>query len=439
MKTLKRAIAVLLTLVLLSGSIVCFAAESDKQYYDYDKILLLGDSEASGFRDYVNVLSEFTYVEDSFAAYVAKEFDAELIPMACPGFRTVELRYMLDDNYRPDDMHLFRQVPYTPKDEIIAKIPQMRQAIAESDLILIGIGGNDRGSYLGWVIAQVQFEYGLSEEYKAALADYLRQASFDDNVITDLVDLADYLNSTDELIATLPVAIEYAFSSLWSNWEYIMDYIYANNPDVTVAAIGMFPTYLKTEEGAPDVVIQPDPISSAIEDMIIELGNKHIIDNQDKYGYVFVDTHGTTVERTHPTLAGQRFIADRILEALPDARCSFTDITFRSSSYKAVEYMYLNGYMNSVDETTFGANVKITESELSEVLNKVTGKYSVTDSKDEVSNLDLSKAMFKATGKISFMDMFKFFVSAVKLVLSGNAFKTVTRAEAAVAIYNVIK
>lgn len=39
MKIIKKAIAVLLTLALLSGTFVCFAADGEKQYHKYDKYL----------------------------------------------------------------------------------------------------------------------------------------------------------------------------------------------------------------------------------------------------------------------------------------------------------------------------------------------------------------------------------------------------------------
>ena len=440
MKTLKRTIAVLLTLILVSGSFVCFAADGEKQYHEYKKVMLLGDSEASGFTDYGDEMSEFTRVDDSYAAYVADEFGAEFLPMACPGFRTIELRCMLDDNYNPvDDPYLFTEVPRTPKDEILAKAPEMRQGIAESDLIIIGIGGNDWGAYLGWTLEDVQFANRLPEEFRTQLREFLEKATFEDDIIGKIIELADYLNALDDIAAVLPEAAYYAFSNLNKNWEYIIEYIYENNPDVTVVAVGMFPTYLKTEEGAPDVVTGPDPVSKLFEDAMISYGNKHMIDNQEKYGYVYVDTTGTVVEICHPTKAGHRHIADRILEELPDARFSFSDVSIRASYYKAAEYMYLNGFMNGISETAFGADAKITKAELSEILNNVTGTYAVTDSADEVTKLNLSKALFNLSGDASFVDMFKFFVSAVKLVLSGNAFKTVTRAEAAVEIYNAVK
>ncbi len=437
MKNFKRITAFLLTLIILSGSFVCFAADSEKQYHNYNKVLLLGDSEASGYMDYEYRNTEFTLAPDSYSDFVARDLGIELIPMACPGFRSIELRYMLDDNYRPVDKYLFNQIPNSPTHEIIARIPAMRQAIAESDLIIIGIGGNDWGAYLGWVLADVQLENTLPEEFKEALRKFLAKATFKDDVISQIIELADSLNSLDELAVALPEAMSYGFTNLRENWNYIIEYIYENNPDVTLAVIGMFPTYLCTPKGEPENVAQPDAIQAKVEDYIIDYGNKHMIENQEKYGYIYVDTFGTVVEVSHPTVAGHRFIADRILEELPDARFTCTDIRVSDAEYKAVEYMCINGYMDAVDAATFGADAKMTKAELSAVLNKITG-YEVTDSSADVTGFHLNSALYKASAETGILGFFAQLVKTVKLLMSGSGFKAVTRAEAAYEIYNTL-
>ncbi|MBO5934521.1 MAG: S-layer homology domain-containing protein [Clostridia bacterium] len=440
MKTLKRTIAVLLTLILVSSSFVCFAADGEKQYHKYTKSVLLGDSLASGFRDYDYIMSEFTYVEDSYAAYLAKDLGVEqYTPMACPGFRTIELRTMLEDDYVSNDPYLFEAVPHHSAEEILAKKDEMRQAIAEADLITIAIGGNDWGAYLGWVMEDFIEDHPLPEEFEAALREYLAKASLEDNVIKTMVELAQTFNAVEEFLAIMPKAIEYAFSTLNENWPIIVEDIYRLNPDVTLVAVGMFNTTLSTPEGEPDNVAEPDPLAVKVEQMMIDNGNKPMIDNQEKYGYIYVDTTGTIVETAHPTAAGHRHIADRILEALPDARFSFSDVEFKYPAYGAMEYMYLNGYMNSISETTFGGDAKITKAEFSEILNKVTGSYSVTDSTSEVTKLELSNAVYNISGDTGIISLFKHFIAMIKLVLSGNGFKAVTRAEAAIEIYQIIK
>ena len=437
MKTLKRTIAVLLTLILVSSSFVCFAADGEKQYHKYTKSVLLGDSLASGFRDYDYIMSEFTYVEDSYAAYLAKDLGVEqYTPMACPGFRTIELRTMLEDDYVSNDPYLFEAVPHHSAEEILAKKDEMRQAIAEADLITIAIGGNDWGAYLGWVMEDFIEDHPLPEEFEAALREYLAKASLEDNVIKTMVELAQTFNAVEEFLAIMPKAIEYAFSTLHENWPIIVEDIYKLNPDVTLVAVGMFNTTLSTPEGEPDNVAEPDPLAVKVEQMMIDTGNKPMIDNQEKYGYIYVDTTGTIVETAHPTASGHRHIADRILEALPDARFPYTDVPVNSGAYKAVEYMYFNNLMDGKDATTFGADDKITMAELSAVLNKVTGTYEVSSSSSTITNIKLNSILNNAAGKNGFIDFFKNIISAIKLILSGTGFKAATRADAALAVYN---
>ena len=439
MKAINKIIAILLALVLISSTCVCFAVEGEKQHHDYKKVMLLGDSEASGFTDYGDEFSEFNRVDDSYAAYIADHFGAEFIPMACPGFRTIELRCMLDDNYKPEDKYLFKKVPRTPEDEIMAKAPEMRQAIAETDMIIIGIGGNDWGAYLGWVMADEQLEHGLPEEYKAALRDYLENnATLEDDIIGQIVDLADYFKAFPQVNAALPEAAYYAFSNLRKNWDWIVDYIYEVNPDVTLVVVGMFPTYLKTEEGAPDVVTGPDPVSKVFEDAMIGLGNKHMLDYQDDYGYIYVDTTGTVVETCHPTVAGHRHIADRILEELPDARFKHTaDVSIRNANYKAIEYVTVNDIMEGTTETTFSPDERLTKDVLSKALNKLTGDYKITDKTDKVTKLSLASAIFKSVEKksiASFINAFKF---TFNVITTGDS--KITRGDAAAILYSYAK
>ena len=439
MKALKKVFALMLALLLVSGSLVCFAADSEKKYHKYDKYLLLGDSEASGFRDYEYRMTEFTFAPDSYSDFLAQDLGAELIPMACPGFRTVELRHVLEDDYVVEDDYLYSAVPHHKPEEIEAKIPEIRQAICDADLITLGIGGNDWGAFLGWVMTDLLEDNPLPTEFEEELRTFLKGATVGDDIIGTMVEMAQMFNAWDVFLDTLSRALIYAFKTLNENWGHIIEDIYAMNPDVTLVVVGMFVTTYKTEPGTPDIVPEPDPLAVEVEQMIIDFGNKPMVDNQEKYGYIYVDTAGTVVETCHPTVAGHRHIANRILEALRDARFPYTDVAVNSSYYQAVEYLYFNDLMKGVDETTFGADTKITKAELSEVLNRISASYEVTDSTKEVTNLELCSSLHKASGKSGLVEFINYLASMVKLLFSGVGFKTVTRAQAALEIYKAVK
>ena len=439
MKFLKRTIAILITLMIVSGSFVCFAAENEKQYHKYEKYVLLGDSEASGYRDYEYRMTEFTYAPDSYSDFLSKDLGAELVPLACPGFRTIELRYILDDNYVTQDKYLFGAVPNTSKEQIDAMIPEIRKEIADADLITIGIGGNDWGGYLGWVLTEIRSENRLPEDYIVALEEYLATATTDDDIIGGLVDLANYMNALPDLVKIMPEAIAYAFTTLNENWDYIVNAIYDLNPDVTLVVVGLFNTTLSTKQGQPDIVAEPDPISAKVEQMIVDYGNKPMIDKQSEYNYIYVDTTGTIVEVSHPTVAGHRFIADRILEELPDARFDLTDVKIGTSEYKAVEYMYVNGLMTGNADKTFGGNAYITKDEFATVVNGLGSTFPVIGFGNNISKFELRLASFMLDKDKSITDFFTFIGEVGLMFSTFTATEKVTKTQVAADLYNTVK
>ena len=436
MKTLKRTLAVILALLLLSSSFVCFAADSGKVYHKYDKYVLLGDSIASGYTDFAYRNTEFTFAPNSYSDFLSQDLGAELVPLACPGFRTLELRYIFEDDYRPQDKYLFNAIPNTPGWMVEMMIPDIRREVSEADIITLGIGGNDWGAYLGWVMTEVQDSNKLPDEFVTELKKYLATATFDENIIAEIVDIAHKMNALDELIEAIPEAVKYGFGTYMENWDHLIQDIYDLNPDVTLVVVGMYSSKYSTTKEAPDVVVESEPFKAYVEQMIIDYANKPMIESADKFGYIYVDTEGTIVEVSHPNVAGNRFIADRILEALPDARFPYTDVSVKDAEYKAVEYMFLNDIMSGTSATTFSPDEALTKAQLSEALNKINDTYTVTDSTAEVSKLNFAIALVKASAKTDIISLFKTLVFALKMMTSG--FGNVTRAEAAVKLYEYI-
>ena len=112
-KSMKKLLAIVLTLVMVSGTFVSFAAvelnqEAVKKHYgQYENYLLLGDSVASGYRDVVtardqqfnteNYESTYYRVPGSYADIITSSIieSNEMVSFAGHGYRTIEIRYML--------------------------------------------------------------------------------------------------------------------------------------------------------------------------------------------------------------------------------------------------------------------------------------------------------------------------------------------------------
>lgn len=427
MKIFKKSLCILFVIVLISASFSVSAVDANKQYHDYGTYVLLGDSVASGYRDFDYRNTEFIFAPDSYSDYVSKDLGVELIPMACPGFRTVEMRHVFEDDYVVEDDYLYAG-PATPGEEIEAKIPAMRKAVAEAGLITLGIGGNDWGKYLVWVVTDILEERQLADECVAELRDFLKKATLEDDVIDKMIEIADITNALPEILKVIPEATKYSFTTYLNNWDYMIQDIYDLNPDVTLLVIGMYDTSARFEEDLAKS--KTAYIKHSISKAIISMANKPMIEGAEKFGYIYVDTNGTMFETNHPTVEGHRFIADRILEALPDARFPYTqDVSIRNTHYKAIEYMYLNGIMEGTGATTFSPDESLTENVLSTALNKLTSDYEITDSTKAVTKINLAVALFKSAEPKDAVSFMKALAFAMRILVEGD--NNITRGEAA--------
>ena len=171
---LKASFAVVLVLAIISSTFTCFAAGLNQKAVkehkgQFKKYVLLGDSVASGYRDvtcdgddaYNKSYQETTYcrVPGSYADVLTKAIieDNTMTAFAAPGFRTIEIRYMLEDDFDEADEYMFHPAQLNTVGDAGSEEfrAAYKKAIAEADLITLGVGGNDWGAYLGWVISDI--------------------------------------------------------------------------------------------------------------------------------------------------------------------------------------------------------------------------------------------------------------------------------------------
>ncbi len=451
-KLLKRTTAILLALLMLSGTFTCFAYDfGGKDVSGYKNYVLLGDSIASGWSDVEDIESRFTRVDGSYGAYVADDLGVEkYYPMACIGFRTVEMRYILEEDFEPD-----RFLYYSIDEELMDTVhaPAMIEAITNADLITLNIGGNDWGSFLGWhVMEEMDKQEEVNEEFMEEVKKYLETAGTTENTLDSIIDIAALCGALPDIAQALPKALETGLKNYFVNWNYMIEDILALNPDVTLLVIGMFDNSLQDPNSDKVTVNEnEDPkvteFKRTIGQTVVDIANTPMKEGASKYGYIFVDTKGTLCEEYHPSRTangGHRFIANKILEALPDTSFPFTDVDKASKDFTAIEYMYRNGIMNGKTATEFAPDESITSAELEDALFAITGVEGLAnDSDSKVNRFALAFAIFNASQKVNtgitgFVKSFSLLITTIFEAGAMGIISTVTRAQAANALMHLV-
>ncbi len=424
-----KSIAVILALLFVCSSFSVGAVNvNGKNHLDYGSYVLLGDSVASGWSDIVHKDTFFKRVEGSYGAFLADDLGVTYHPYAAIAFRTVELRYIFEDDFEGDEF-LFYSVE---KDEVDAAIPALRKAVSEAGLITLNVGGNDWGSYVGWHIERAMEEISGTENFVELARPYLENTvNFGVETIETLIEFADFANCLPDFLPILPKALEEGVKNYIANWNIMIEDIYALNPDVTLVVIGMFDNSLQDEtmkdvEGTgklPNIDIEGLDIAQKI----VDLANEPMRKGAEKYGYIFVEPTGTLCERQHPSYAGHRHIADMVLEALPDADFPYTDLKIGTKEYAVAQKLYSKGIMKGVSNTEFAPEAAITKAQLADVLYNAAGKPEVNGTLDGTVSAGalwcLEKGIFKAdeNGGFSSDEEVSYFSLAQKMLAFSHA------------------
>ena len=349
-KILKTSFAFMLVFAIITSTLNCFAIELNQDAVNehrgqFENYLLLGDSVASGYRDvmcdeddaYNKTYQETVYcrVPGSYADVLTKAIieDDTMTAFAAPGYRTVEIRYMLEDDFDEADDYMFHPAQLNAVGDAGSEEYRTayKKAVAEADLITLGVGGNDWGAYLGWVVSDIFEKENVSDEYAEQLQGIIEGGTMDVETIKSLVEIVHLAGALPELVATLPSALSDGLSNFYKNWDIMIQDIYDLNPDVTLMVLGMSDNSVKGkyysyngEESEPistDAVTQSEVVTTIV-DFIMTVGNTPMIEGAEKFGYTYVDTAGTTYVESHPDADGHVYIANKIIEALPSVNSS---------------------------------------------------------------------------------------------------------------------
>ncbi len=263
------------------------AAATPTDHHKYSRYLAIGDSWNAKSTAYPTIL--------------AKALGTKLSLPDCTGYRTQELRFLLEDDYEGDEL-MFQFGAASPK-KAAKSGPKLRKLIGKAKLMTIQVGANDIFSN---AIAQINRAAGAQGQ---------------------------------DFTASMKNAIRVGYQNFVKNWDTLIGDIYELNPDVTLVAVGMMNPFEK---------LQPDDAElqsiCRTASFYTQLVNAHIsVMSRYAEDYLYIDVTGAetyevlpnvsnerlkyVVPAVYPTSQGHRDIAGEILDALP-----LTDEVFTTNS-----------------------------------------------------------------------------------------------------------
>ena len=360
-KCFKRMLAMTLCVVMLLALGVPAFAETGKNYYDYKNYMCVGDSIAAGcglardgkptnfdqtVDDYTKVYSnnyiylgyDFNAAPAAYHSLVANELGANLLQCARSALRAVEFRYFLDGTYNDyDESCIWGNIYYDsdgngfalPDLDAVNAYVNYPEKIKQADLLSINVGSNDVFSFTLNVVLR-ELTKDTSDPTLNAIKDFLDKTGNVGAAFGKLIDAYQSMGKTADLVRALTETMNKAYNQFTVNYEAIMKEVYKLNPDITVVGVGVYNpfTYFRlSEDNQLDLSGIAAPIVTAI--------NAHIASYKLKYdNFYYADVVGTETYpmnyddryfweyftlKVHPTIEGHQFMAQQILDALPEA------------------------------------------------------------------------------------------------------------------------
>ena len=358
---MKKALSIVLGVVMLFALTVPAFAASGKNYYDYKNYICVGDSIAAGCalaRDgkptnfdqtiddpnkiiadnsYVFRGFDFSVAPNAYHSLVANELGANLLMCARSGLRAVELRYMLDGTYNDYDTDRIWGNTYFDTDGngfTLADLDAMNkqvgyaEKIKQADLLTLNVGSNDVFSFTMTIVIK-QLAKNSSNTAVTAAADYYTTGGDAGTAFVKLVEAYEKMGKAAELMNTLTVTMDKAYKQFTVNYKAVIEKIYELNPDITVVAVGVY----NPIEGVSLSSSSSLDISSIVAPVITAINSYIASFKLSCSNYYFADVVGTQtypmslddnyfseylIAKVHPTIEGHKFMAEKILSELPE-------------------------------------------------------------------------------------------------------------------------
>ena len=372
----KKVFTLLVALTLAIPMFVLPAAAENNSARPYPVYVSLGDSIPAGYGPYNYAIKGFARVDTAYPAIVADNAADEFIPLGRTGFRTAELRYMLDHSYEGDDA-LFSLSKFTEDKEYYRNY--FPEAVSEADLITIQIGSNDVLNYAFSYAKTAITDEKTLRKVENAINETLASGGDSLDALVKVVKLAEQMTETGAMGAAFVKGMMQGLAGFMQNWEAIMKSIYDLNPDAKVVAVGLYNPLKTTKLMSSSAITIGKAFAVIIGQMNMFMQYQSAY--HTRYTYVNVeDTEIYTVPPftsnafntqmvgfVHPTEEGHRSIAKKILNSL-----GLEDNTSKAKVAKpAPKYLNTeehNAFVSGYSDGTFRPQATATRAEVASMM-----------------------------------------------------------------------
>ena len=418
MKHTKR----ILSLILVLAMIFALCTTALASYEPYKKYMCIGDSIAAGcgltrdgsetyfdqnaedpsyVRDtsYIYYGFSFEQVPTAYHSMVADALDANLMQYALSGMRSVELRYFLGEEYNDFDSDYSWGKKWYDFDgdgsftlselETITDAKDYTAAIKQADVISLNLGSNDVFS-MSAVLVLNEYTEDTQNDTLKGIKDFFNKGGSIGESFAKLIEYCQTAGELAKLGTMLLTYLQITYAQFLENYDAVVEKIYEINPDVTVVGVGVFNPFsnLKVSDGSIislSSVAAPTTakINSYIKSFALKYDNFYYADvtETETYSQNITDNYFSSyfMIKVHPTLAGHKYMAQQILNALPErGTLPFTDVPSDAWYYDELYYAWFNGLINGTSDTTFEPAATTTRAQAVTVLYRMAGSPSVS-------------------------------------------------------------
>lgn len=318
-KIIRIMISLLIAAIMVVNLGLCAFAANKPVY------TCLGDSNAAGYGTTGYVYSRIP-APNAYHSLVANALNAELRDFGGGGYRTHEIRYMLDPDYEMDWAYAEICNGDVDKEQMDVYKADYIKAVADADYITIEVGSNDiMGDDLGFAMLELYTPIQEIEDLKAKLGG---SGSFDEALI-NILDTAASAIQFVKFAYSFYTRVQQSYIDFEENWDAIIRNIYRLNPDAKIVALSAINSFNNTSitVGSPIKTGKLfDIIFTKINDWI-ENGSEYA----DTYSYCDIsdmllgelaltqeDFWEVYLPKVHPTDEQHVEITERILDIISE-------------------------------------------------------------------------------------------------------------------------